>query len=122
MNNYRMAYLNHSRRLAPTFRRLTPPLIRRRRSVSTSIYDKNPEDHAHPTVVPDEVIQPKSDQYWAPHPKTGVFGPAMEQNPAVERSFHNSTVSTTTAAEDSVLEQKTFFRPHEDLEKPPPQP
>lgn len=80
------------------------------------MYDKNPEEHAVPTVVPDEVIQPHSDQYWAPHPKTGVFGPATELG------FHSSPTHTTSSEQDSVLEQKAFFRPLEDLEKPPPQP
>ncbi|XP_031096058.1 late embryogenesis abundant protein At5g17165-like [Ipomoea triloba] len=83
-----------------------------RRGVHVSVYDKNPEEHAQPSVVPDEVIQPQSDKYWAPHPQTGVFGPDTDNNPATasgERGFH--TV-------DSVLEEKAFFRPLEDLEKP----
>lgn len=88
-----------------------------RRPVHNSVYDKNPEDHAVPTVVPDEVIQPHSDEYWAPHPKTGVFGPATQLG------FHSSPTHTTAdPQQDSVLEQKAFFRPLEDLEKPPPQP
>ena len=50
------------------------------RSAHFSIYDKNPDDQLPPGVVPDELIQPQSDKYWAPHPQTGVFGPAAEQN------------------------------------------
>ncbi|KAK4489823.1 hypothetical protein RD792_000467 [Penstemon davidsonii] len=86
-----------------------------RRSVHGSVYEKNPEDLVQSTVVPDHVIHPlQPDQYWAPHPQTGVFGPAKDHNPASggESGFHAS------ASEDSVLEQKAFFRPLEDLDKP----
>lgn len=86
-----------------------------RRAVHESVYDKNPEDHVRPTVVPDEFIHPQSDKYWAPHPKTGVFGPASEEDSAA--GFHSSPAN---ASEESVLEQKAFFRPLEDLEKPLP--
>ncbi|CAK9187739.1 unnamed protein product [Ilex paraguariensis] len=91
------------------------PSLRMRRAVHVSVYDKNPDgDQVHPTVVPDEVIQPQSDKYWAPHPKTGIFGPVTEGG---ERSFPSSPAS---ANDDSALEQQAFFRPMEDLEKPPP--
>lgn len=85
-----------------------------------SVYDKNPEEHVQPSSVPDEVIQPQSDKYWAPHPQTGVFGPDSDNNPASsgERGFHSASPGTV----DSVLEQKAFFRPLEDLEKPPVHP
>ncbi|CAL5408065.1 unnamed protein product [Camellia sinensis] len=83
-----------------------------RRAVHGSVYDKNLDEQVHPTVVPDDVINPQSDKYWAPHPQTGVFGPATEQNRAA--GFH----STVNGGEDSVLEQKAFFRPLEDLDKP----
>ena len=81
-----------------------------------SVYDKNVDDQVCPTVVPDHVIQPGSDKYWSPHPQTGVFGPATEHSPVagVERGFHLSA----NGCVDSVLEQKAFFRPLEDLEKP----
>ncbi|XP_027103479.1 late embryogenesis abundant protein At5g17165-like [Coffea arabica] len=92
-----------------------------RRAVHVSVYDKNPEEHVTSTAVPDDVIQPQSEEYWAPHPQTGVFGPSTEQNPVAcgERGLRTSDVN---APGDSVLEQKAFFRPLEDLEKPPPQP
>ncbi|CAH9058629.1 unnamed protein product [Cuscuta epithymum] len=86
------------------------------RAVHASAYDKNIEEHAQPSAVPDEIIEAQSDKYWAPHPQTGVFGP--------------DTVNTTSggaaaagegfAPPDSVLEQKAFFRPLEGLEKPEP--
>lgn len=81
-----------------------------------SVYDKNPEDHVHPSVVPDDVIPPQPEKYWAPHPQTGVFGPATDHKPASggERGLHASA----SADLDSVLEQKAFFRPLEDLDKP----
>lgn len=89
-----------------------------RRTAHASTYDKNLDDQVRPTVVPDEVIQPESEKYWAPHPQTGVFGPATEQNTCVgvERGFHFSPAK----GEDSVLEEKAWFRPTslEDLEKP----
>lgn len=64
-------------------------------------------------MVPDHVIQSDSEKYWAPHPQTGVFGPPGEQNPAAAIGFHTSAES---ANGDSVLEQKAFFRPLEDLD------
>lgn len=83
-----------------------------RRAVHVSVYDKNVDEQVRPTVVPDEVIEPQSDKYWAPHPQTGVFGPATGDNPAPGES------SAVNDGEESVLEQKAFFRPLEDLEKP----
>lgn len=89
-----------------------------RRAVHVSVYDKNFDDQVRPTVVPDDVIQPGSDKYWSPHPQTGVFGPAAEHSQVAggERSFYSSAAAN--GGEDSVLEQKAFFRPLEDLEKP----
>ncbi|KAM7463583.1 hypothetical protein LguiA_031704 [Lonicera macranthoides] len=86
-----------------------------RRAVHVSVYDKNLDDQVRPTVVPDEVIQPLSDKYWAPNPQTGIFGPATDQNQA-DGGFHSVRANAST--EDSVLEQKAFFRPLEDLDKP----
>lgn len=91
------------------------------RAVHNSAYDKNPDEQIRPSVVPDELIQPQSDKYWAPHPKTGVFGPATESTSAAggERGLH---ASSSDGGEGSVLEQKAWFRPTsiEDLEKPHP--
>ncbi|KAA3457317.1 hydrogen peroxide induced protein 1 [Gossypium australe] len=86
------------------------------RSPHASAYDKNLDDQAHAAVVPDDVIQPQSDKYWAPDPRTGVFGPATEQLNASaggEKGIHSSGAN-------SVLEEKAWFRPTsiEDLEKP----
>ncbi|KAH9606721.1 hypothetical protein KSS87_003785 [Heliosperma pusillum] len=88
-----------------------------RRSIHGSVYDKNVEDHVRPVVVPDHIIQLQSDKYWAPNPHTGVFGPAAEHNLGAggERGHHASAANGGT---ESVLEQKAFFRPQEDLEKP----
>ncbi|EEF42324.1 late embryogenesis abundant protein At5g17165 [Ricinus communis] len=90
-----------------------------RRATHTSAYDKNLDDQVRPSVVPDEVIQPLSDKYWAPHPQTGVFGPATEPNSGAggERGF---STSPAKAGNDTVLEEKAWFRPTsiEDLEKP----
>ncbi|OIT21768.1 PREDICTED: uncharacterized protein LOC109218476 [Nicotiana attenuata] len=92
------------------------PSLSGRRGVQTSVYDKNPEDHVRDSVVPDEVIEPQSEKYWGPHPQTGVFGPAATDSAGGERGFHSSPA---TAAAASVLEEKAFFRPLEDLDKPP---
>lgn len=81
-----------------------------------SVYDKNVDDHVRPAFVPDEVTQRQSDHYWAPHPKTGVFGPASG-----ESQDAGSNTSPYGASAESVLEQKTFFRPLEDLDKPIPE-
>ncbi|XP_074304084.1 late embryogenesis abundant protein At5g17165-like [Silene latifolia] len=80
------------------------------------VYDKNVEDHVRPVLVPDDIIQPQSDKYWSPNPHTGVFGPATEHNLGVgERGYHTSAGNGRS---ESVLEQKAFFRPQEDLDKP----
>ncbi|MCD7454117.1 hypothetical protein HAX54_023535 [Datura stramonium] len=87
------------------------PSLSGSRGVQTSVYDKNPEDHVRDSVLPDEVIQAHSDKYWAPHPQTGVFGPATTDTAGGEPA-------TAATAAESILEQKTFFRPLEDLDKP----
>lgn len=81
-----------------------------RNVVHTSVYDKNIEEYVS-SWVPDEIIEVESDKYkyWTPHPQTGVFGPATDH--IIKYGSQFSTV-------DSVLEQKTFFRDFEDLEKP----
>ncbi|OMP05425.1 hypothetical protein CCACVL1_01906 [Corchorus capsularis] len=85
------------------------------RKAHASAYDKNLDDHVRPSVVPDEVIQPLSDKYWAPHPQTGVFGPATD--PKASASGGSSVANGDV---NSVLEEKAWFRPTniEDLEKP----
>ncbi|KAI6696121.1 hypothetical protein NL676_016240 [Syzygium grande] len=55
-----------------------PSSLALRRATHSSVYDKNLDDQVAPSVVPDEVIEAPSDKYWAPHPKTGVFGPATD--------------------------------------------
>ena len=86
--------------------------------MQASAYEKNPEDNVNSTLVPDHVIPPQSDEYWAPHPKTGVFGPATDENPGSGRNL--GAEGSTEGG--SVLEEKAFFRPLEDLEKPLVQP
>ncbi|CAA6669567.1 unnamed protein product [Spirodela intermedia] len=83
--------------------------------VHTSSYDKNHEEHIRPALVPDDVIQPHSTTSWGPHPATGVFGPS-------DRNHHpdSSTASAGNGGAASVLDQKAWFRPLEDVEKPPP--
>lgn len=90
-----------------------------RRAAHTSSYDKNPDEHTHPTVVPDEVIEPKSEKYWAPDPQTGVFGPAAG-HPSAAGGGRGLQAAPANDGEDSVLEQQAWFRPTsiEDLEKP----
>ncbi|XP_055825718.1 late embryogenesis abundant protein At5g17165 [Solanum dulcamara] len=92
------------------------PSLSGRRGVQTSVYDKNPEDHVRDSVVPDEVLEAQSEKYWAPHPQTGVFGPVATDTSGGECGLHSSPAAA--AAAESILEQKTFFRPLEDLDKP----
>ncbi|KAJ3707068.1 hypothetical protein LUZ61_010773 [Rhynchospora tenuis] len=82
------------------------PLSASRRNVHASSYDKNVEDHVRPTVVPNYVIDTNSDKYWGPHPKTGVFGPAVGGGTTDQYQSTNST--------SSVLDQKVWFRFSED--------
>ncbi|XP_055830828.1 late embryogenesis abundant protein At5g17165-like [Solanum dulcamara] len=82
-----------------------------RRAVHMSVYEKNPEEYVS-LRVPDEIVETESDEYWTPHPQTGVFGPGT--NHIINYGEYGSHFSTV----DSVLEQKTFFRDLEDLEKP----
>ncbi|XP_050212812.1 late embryogenesis abundant protein At5g17165 [Mercurialis annua] len=85
-----------------------------RRAAHTSAYDKNPDDQLRPSAVPEDVIDPQSDKYWAPHPQTGVFGPVTEKGG--EGGFSTSPDSSG----QGILEEKAWFRPTslEDLEKP----
>ncbi|CAN4100638.1 unnamed protein product [Withania somnifera] len=85
-------------------------LICGRRAVHMSVYDKNPEEYQ--SSIPDQIVEMKSDKYWTPHPQTGIFGPATDH---IIHDEHDSHFSGNV---DSVLEQKTFFRDIEDLEKP----
>lgn len=80
------------------------------------MYDKNVDDQVRPSVVPDDVIQPESDKYWAPHPQTGVFGPAELDGSA--GGDHPPSMPPPPPPNGSVLEQKAWFRPLEDVEKP----
>lgn len=83
--------------------------------MQTSSYDKNVDENITPVIVPDYIVKPESENYWGPNPNTGVFGPGSEQNSAGERGFHASPLNGDS---ESVLEQKTFYRPLEDLDKP----
>ncbi|KAM1029827.1 hypothetical protein FF1_042205 [Malus domestica] len=89
-----------------------------RRAAHTSIYDKNPDEQIRPSFVPDDVIPPQPDKYWAPNPHTGVFGPEAEHTSSAGREEGSSPVNGGEGS--SVLEQKAWFRPTsiEDLEKP----
>ncbi|GAB2228505.1 hypothetical protein Droror1_Dr00022626 [Drosera rotundifolia] len=104
---------------SPRIPRPPPPAAALFRSVHTSVYDKNIDELVAPSAVPDEILLPKSDKYWAPNPKTGVFGPASEHSPT-DGSERGSDISPPgmDGGYESVLEQKAFFRPLENLEKP----
>ncbi|KAF5198689.1 Xaa-pro aminopeptidase [Thalictrum thalictroides] len=83
-----------------------------RRDVHTSVYDKNIDDQVRPTVVPDDAIESPSDNYWSPHPHTGVFGPTAEHP---EEGKHTQSLNE---GGNTVLEQQAWFRPLENVEKP----
>ncbi|OEL32821.1 hypothetical protein BAE44_0006159 [Dichanthelium oligosanthes] len=88
----------------------------RSRAVHASAYDKNLEDQVRPAFVPDDVIggAANPDKYWGPHPKTGVFGPS-----AVDPKLAAGAPDGAANGAGSVLDQKVWFRPLEDVEKPP---
>jgi hypothetical protein len=90
-----------------------------RRAVHTSAYDKNLEEQVRPAFVPDDVIGSAGspDKYWSPHPKTGVFGPAAVDP---KLAAGGAPDAGADAAGGTVLDQKVWFRPLEDVEKPPP--
>lgn len=81
----------------------------------SAAYEKIPDDHAPQSVVPNELIQPVSEEYWAPDPRTGVFSPHSDHN-------NNPTEHGDSGAHPSgsVLEEEPFIRSTsvEDLEKP----
>jgi hypothetical protein len=86
--------------------------------VHASAYDKNLDDQVRPAFVPDDVIGGPNhpDKYWGPHPITGVFGPGT-----VDGNFAAAAPANTAAnGVGSVLDQKVWYRPLEDVEKPPP--
>uniref|UniRef100_A0A7N0VBG6 Late embryogenesis abundant protein n=1 Tax=Kalanchoe fedtschenkoi TaxID=63787 RepID=A0A7N0VBG6_KALFE len=95
-----------------------PALAVFRRNAHENAYEKNVEDQLNPTNVPDEVIKPESDKYWAPNPKTGVFGPDSEIQPG---GGGTASRGTSSAGLNSALEEKAWFRPTslEDMEKSP---
>lgn len=80
------------------------------------MYDKNVDDQIRSTVVPDGGVEPRSDndnKYWAPNPRTGVFGPATAHAAAAAGNGEKPN-----AGAETVLEQQAWFRPLEDVEKP----
>lgn len=81
-----------------------------------SAYDKNVDEEMHPDSVPDDVIQPHINNYWAPHPQTGVFGPIDH----ITSDHQHQPSPAAAAADGSVLEQQAWFRPLEDVDKPTP--
>ncbi|MFS7935359.1 putative Late embryogenesis abundant protein [Helianthus anomalus] len=81
-----------------------------RRKLHESAYEKEVEDEVPPV---EEMLHQPVEEYWEPDPDTGVFVPASEQN------SEEPAVSCST--EETVLDEKVFFRPQEDLEAPPPE-
>ncbi|KAL5724575.1 hypothetical protein ACHQM5_007815 [Ranunculus cassubicifolius] len=88
------------------------------REVHSSVYDKNVDDQVRPTVIPDGAMeqQQQSENYWAPNPRTGVFGPATDQTQG--ESSGSNGAGSANGESDTVLEQQVWFRPLENVEKP----
>eukprot|EP01018_Ginkgo_biloba_P020102 Gb_09553 [translate_table: standard] len=84
------------------------------KSVHSSVYEKNEDEDVHSNRVPEDIVHPKSQKSWVPHPKTGVFGPPEEQSWVGEDHHHSYEKSG-----ESVLEQQAWFRPLEDVQKQP---
>ncbi|XP_056160325.1 late embryogenesis abundant protein At5g17165 [Syzygium oleosum] len=78
--------------------------------MNPEVYEKNPHDPVPQSAVPDEVIRIQSEEYWVPHPQTGVFVPPSDCDPSED----------VPEPEESVLEQEAWYRPTDiqDLEKP----
>nr|XP_043618255.1 late embryogenesis abundant protein At5g17165-like [Erigeron canadensis] len=81
----------------------------RRKVHESANYEKEVEEEVVESF-PIEDISHKPEEYWEPDPKTGVFVPAAEQN------LEEPAVTCTT--EETVLDEKAFIRPDEDLEPP----
>ncbi|CAI9772063.1 unnamed protein product [Fraxinus pennsylvanica] len=90
------------------------PSLCLRRGVHVSVYDKNIEEHVHSTVVPDYLILPQSDKYWAPHPQTGVFGPATDHKPVYHSPI--SRLFSTLRLPPGFRLRKIIAKIHRDLE------
>ncbi|KAJ9546190.1 hypothetical protein OSB04_025897 [Centaurea solstitialis] len=73
-----------------------------RRRLHESAYEKQVE-YEVPVSAEDE-------QYWEPDPETGVFVPPDE--------LKSDEPPVTCTMEETVLDEKAFFRPSEDLELP----
>ncbi|CAL9089369.1 unnamed protein product [Musa textilis] len=94
-----------------------PSLSSSERRVHVSSYDKNVEE-LEEARVPDHVIDAKSDKYWGPHPTTGVFGPSDESGASVTGGG-DGKAATAPGSGPSALDQTVWFRPLEDVDKPP---
>ncbi|KAI4320100.1 hypothetical protein MLD38_033613 [Melastoma candidum] len=76
----------------------------------------NPDDPpGSKAVVPDRVPEDQPEDYWIPHPETGLFVPPADQD-----VFEDVDGGSGSLTEHSVLEQHAFFRPSsiEDPDKP----
>ncbi|GLJ23786.1 hypothetical protein SUGI_0451310 [Cryptomeria japonica] len=83
-------------------------------SIHSSVYEKNVDEGVDLTRVPEHVTVTTSQKWWAPHPKTGVFGPADEQNWAGGDPCHSHGKKA-----ESSLDQQVWFRPLEDVQRQP---
>ncbi|XP_042389707.1 late embryogenesis abundant protein At5g17165-like [Zingiber officinale] len=96
-----------------------PAISSRARAVHQSSYDKNVDEQARPTVVPDHVIDSRSsDKYWGPHPTTGVFGPTDDGGESASAGSGGSP-AVTEGSGTSDAEQTVWFRPQEGVDKAP---
>lgn len=101
-----------------TFRCLCCLRTFRSRNFFVPSYDKNVDDGLRSSLVPDDVIEPHVEKFWAPHPQTGVFGPAEEIDGGNQTQPPPPNANADAdAADGSVLDQKARFRPLEDVEK-----
>ncbi|XP_076906521.1 late embryogenesis abundant protein At5g17165-like [Bidens hawaiensis] len=81
-----------------------------RRKLHESVYEKEVEEEVEATPPVEDILH-EPEEYWEPDPDTGVFVPASEQN--------SEEPAVTCTTEETVLDEKAFFRPQEDLEPPP---
>ncbi|KAI3762346.1 hypothetical protein L1987_52774 [Smallanthus sonchifolius] len=104
---------NHLRTLTASPNSFCSAFSNYRMKLHESAYEKEVEDEVdvNVEVTPVEDVLHQPEEYRELDPETGVFVPVSEQ------SSDEPAVTCTT--EETVLDEKAFFCPLEDLETPP---
>jgi Late embryogenesis abundant protein len=96
-----------------------------RDSIQEALNEKPIEQHENNVktvapVLPDEVIESETENFWAPDPETGVFTPAEESE--IDVSNSPSGPPPPTGNGTAILDQKVWVREGEleEVERPTP--